>query len=122
MGHSPDQLSDLAHPHASSDGKCCSQFADLAALHKALSHPGRLMILFALSKGHKSCCGDICSVLPLAQSTVSQHLKVLRDAGLIELDVDGLRSHYRLNREKIQWLHETSGAFIAGLDAQSCGD
>ena len=45
------------------------------------------------------CCGDVCSQLPLAQSTVSQHLKVLKEAGLISFRRDGVRSTYVLNRD-----------------------
>jgi DNA-binding transcriptional ArsR family regulator len=64
---------------------------------KALGHPVRLAILRALAERSACCCADVCSRLPLAQSTVSQHLKVLKDAGLIHFRHDGVRSSYVLN-------------------------
>ena len=56
----------------------------LAAFAKALSHPARIAILGVLAKKNECICGEIVEVLPLAQSTVSQHLKELREAGLIK--------------------------------------
>jgi len=64
---------------------------------KALGHPVRLAIVRALAEQSACCCGDVCSRLPLAQSTVSQHLKVLKDAGLVSFQRDGVRSSYVLN-------------------------
>ncbi len=75
----------------------------LARRIKALAHPARLGIVRALLKvGGDGChCGDIVRDLPLAQSTVSQHLKVLREAGLIRGEVSGPRSCYCLDREAL---------------------
>ena len=70
---------------------------DAAERLKALGHPVRLAIVRALAERSCCCCGDVCSRLPLAQSTVSQHLKVLREAGLISFRRDGVRSSYVLN-------------------------
>ncbi len=67
---------------------------ELAALSKALGHPARVKILRILVRKNACICGDIVEELPLAQSTVSQHLKVLKDAGLIRGDVDGPRVCY----------------------------
>ena len=64
---------------------------------KALGHPVRLAIVRALAEQNCCCCADVCSRLPLAQSTVSQHLKVLKDAGLISSCRSGVRSSYVLN-------------------------
>lgn len=64
---------------------------------KALGHPVRLAIVRALAESSCCCCSDVCSRLPLAQSTVSQHLKVLKDAGLVSFRRDGVRSAYVLN-------------------------
>jgi DNA-binding transcriptional ArsR family regulator len=64
---------------------------------KALGHPVRLAIVRALAERRCCCCADVCSRLPLAQSTVSQHLKVLKDAGLVSFRRDGVRSAYVLN-------------------------
>ena len=75
----------------------------LARRIKALAHPARLRIVRALMQvgGNGCCCGDIVSYLPLAQSTVSQHLKVLREAGLIRGEIAGPRSCYCLDREAL---------------------
>jgi DNA-binding transcriptional ArsR family regulator len=70
---------------------------ELAEFAKALSHPARIAILKVLAQRNECICGDIVEVLPLAQSTVSQHLKELKTAGLIEGTVDGPRSCYCIN-------------------------
>ncbi len=64
---------------------------------KALGHPVRIAIVRALAERSCCCCADVCSRLPLAQSTVSQHLKVLKEAGLVSFRRDGVRSAYVLN-------------------------
>jgi ArsR family transcriptional regulator, arsenate/arsenite/antimonite-responsive transcriptional repressor len=69
----------------------------LAAFAKAFSHPARIAILNVLAKRNECICGDIVEVLPLAQSTVSQHLKELKNAGLIDGNIDGPRSCYCIN-------------------------
>lgn len=70
---------------------------DLAAFAKALSHPARIAILKVLAQHNECICGRIVEILPLAQSTVSQHLKELKNAGLIDGTVDGPRSCYCIN-------------------------
>lgn len=70
---------------------------ELAGFAKAMSHPARIAILKVLAQRNECICGDIVDVLPLAQSTVSQHLKELRSAGLISGSVDGPRSCYCIN-------------------------
>ena len=72
----------------------------LANLAKALSHPVRVKILKILNEKNVCMCGEIVELLPLAQSTVSQHLKELKKAGLIRGDIDGPKICYCLN-EKI---------------------
>jgi DNA-binding transcriptional ArsR family regulator len=67
---------------------------ELANLAKAIGHPARLQILRLLILRNNCICGEIVDELPLAQSTVSQHLKILKDAGLIRGDVDGPRICY----------------------------
>src|SRR5690606_22838300 len=67
---------------------------ELAALAKAIAHPARVQILRILARKTSCICGDIVDELPLAQSTVSQHLKVLKEAGLIRGEVDGPRVCY----------------------------
>lgn len=66
----------------------------LAEFAKALSHPARIAILQKLAENKECVCGDLVLDLPLAQSTVSQHLKALREIGLIKGEVDGPRSKY----------------------------
>ncbi|MBA9075672.1 ArsR/SmtB family transcription factor [Rufibacter quisquiliarum] len=61
----------------------------LAALAKALAHPARVAILQELLKRQACICGDLVEVVPLAQATVSQHLKELKKAGLIQGTVEG---------------------------------
>ena len=67
---------------------------ELAALAKAVAHPARVRIVRLLLRRTSCMCGDIVDELPLARSTVSQHLKVLKAAGLIRGEVDGPRVCY----------------------------
>jgi len=67
---------------------------ELAALAKALGHPARVQIMRLLVRREACICGDIVDEIPLAQSTVSQHLKVLKEVGLIRGDIDGPRVCY----------------------------
>jgi ArsR family transcriptional regulator len=67
---------------------------EVALLCKAVGHPARVQILRLLVRRESCICGDIVDELPLAQSTVSQHLKVLKDAGLIRGEIDGPRVCY----------------------------
>lgn len=69
---------------------------ELASFAKAVGHPARVQILRIIVRSNGCICGDIVDALDLAQSTVSQHLKVLKDAGLIRGDVDGPRVCYCL--------------------------
>ena len=61
----------------------------IAKYAKALSHPARVAILNLLLKKQACVCGDLVEELPIAQSTVSQHLKELKEAGLIKGDIEG---------------------------------
>lgn len=83
----------------------------LAEKMKALAHPARLAIVRALLQADRCCCGDIVVNLPLAQSTVSQHLKVLRRVGLIHGDIDGPRSCYWLDRDALAAIEAAMAAF-----------
>ncbi len=66
----------------------------LAKVAKALAHPARVAILDLLAKRQTCVCGDIVDELPLSQSTVSQHLKELKDAGLITGEIEGAKVCY----------------------------
>ena len=83
----------------------------LAELAKALGHPARVQILRLLIARTAFICGDIVEVLPLAQSTVSQHLKVLREAGLILGCEDGPRVCYCIAPDALARLKD----LVAGL-------
>ena len=74
----------------------------VARYAKALSHPARIAILKLLIKKQACICGDIVDELPLSQSTVSQHLKELKEAGLIKGDIDGAKVCYCIDEEEWQ--------------------
>lgn len=74
---------------------------DLPALLKALGHPSRVAIIEYLAANSKCCGGDICTCLDLAQSTISQHLEILKKAGLVEVKTCGTKSMFKLNRTKL---------------------
>ncbi|MFP3907274.1 MAG: ArsR/SmtB family transcription factor [Acidimicrobiales bacterium] len=69
----------------------------LAAMAKAIAHPARLTILGLLSEHDACTTGDVVDELPLAQSTVSEHLRILREAGLIRGEIEGPRTRYCAN-------------------------
>lgn len=77
---------------------------ELAALAKAIGHPARVRILRLLSQREAKVCSQIVGELPLAQSTVSEHLRVLREAGLIRAREDGARVGYCINYEVLRRL------------------
>lgn len=80
-------------------------------LAKAVGHPARVQILRLLTRRTACVCGDIVDDLPLAQSTVSQHLKALKEAGLIRGDVDGPRVCYCIEPRVLRRLK----ALVGGL-------
>lgn len=77
------------------------QNEQLASLAKALGHPARVAIIRYLLARSSCVCGEIVGQLPLAQSTVSQHLKQLKEAGLIRGEVDGPRVCYCADRDAV---------------------
>lgn len=84
---------------------------ELATLAKAIGHPARVQILRILVRKNACICGEIVDELPLAQSTVSQHLKVLKEAGLVRGEVDGPRVDYCVEPRTLRRLK----ALIGGL-------
>ncbi len=84
---------------------------DLAAMAKALGHPARVQIVRFLLSRDSCMCGDIVDHLPLAQSTVSQHLKMLKEAGLIRGTIDGPRVCYCVEPEALKRFK----SLVAGL-------
>ena len=83
---------------------------DLARVAKALGHPIRVRIVRLLLARDTCVCGEIVSELPVSQATVSQHLKVLKEAGLIRGEIDGPRVCYCADRDAL-------AAHIASLTA-----
>ena len=84
---------------------------EFAKLAWAIAHPARVQIVRLLI-GREACvCGEIVDCLPLAQSTVSQHLKILKESGLIQGEVDGPKVCYCINQEQLERLK----ALVAGL-------
>ncbi|MBX3575718.1 MAG: winged helix-turn-helix transcriptional regulator [Rhizobiaceae bacterium] len=91
--------------------------AAIAAKLAALSHPARLQILRHLSASGSCCCGDVVDRLDLAQSTVSQHLKVLVEAGLVRYSPDRQRSRYAIDRDAVGALAISFVGFMQGCCA-----
>lgn len=87
---------------------------ELAEMARALSHPARVAIVRHLAERGTCVCGQIVDVLPLAQATVSQHLKVLKEAGFIQGEVDGPRTCYCVNPETVKRFQ----ALVASLPAR----
>jgi ArsR family transcriptional regulator len=77
---------------------------ELATLAKAVGHPVRVKILRILSQKATCICGEIADEFDLAQSTVSQHLKALKDAGLIIGEIDGPRTCYCIDQNELRSL------------------
>ena len=94
----------------------------LAILAKALGHPARIAIIEYLLKVDTCICGDIVNELPLAQPTVSQHLKELREIGLIHGEIDGIKINYCLCSATIQQQLQRFEAFFSPIkeSASSC--
>lgn len=83
---------------------------ELASLAKAVGHPLRVRILRLLVLKNRCVCGELVDELPVAQSTVSQHLKVLKDAGLVQGEIDGPRVCYCIEPRALRRLKALIGA------------
>jgi ArsR family transcriptional regulator len=77
-----------------------------ALICKALGHPARIRIMEYLKKADRCICGEIVDILPLAQSTVSQHLKILKASGLVKGEVEGPRTCYCLDKTVLKQFKE----------------
>ncbi len=91
---------------------------DLAAFAKVLSHPARIAILKILAQENACICGRIVEVLPLAQSTVSQHLKELKQAGLINGTVEGPKSCYCINWNAFEKFNSAYNTLFSSLQTE----
>ena len=90
-----------------------------AALFKALSHPARLQILQFLANSSSCITGDISGELPLSRTTVNQHLKELKDLGLVKGHVEGVKTKYCLNPGKIELLNKLLTEFFQSIDTKN---
>ncbi len=88
----------------------------LAKMLKALGNPIRFQIVEFLGRNQTCITNDIVHNTPLAQSTVSQHLKVLSEAGLIQGTIEGPATCYCLNAESFQWLKEQIGDWLSDYE------
>ena len=93
-----------------------TDFDSLATVCKALSHPARLAILHTLAQRGTCICGEIVDVMPLSQATVSQHLKILKNAGLITGEIEGQKSCYCINTGNMRELGEKFGQLFGSLE------
>jgi len=90
--------------------------AEMAVLFKALAHPARLRILQFLAETPTCITGDISDELPLSRTTVNQHLKELKDAGLIQGHIDGVKTKYCLHPQKIKELKTLLTGFLKEIE------
>lgn len=88
----------------------------IASMAKALAHPARIAILKLLAAKQDCMCGDIVEELPLAQSTVSQHLKQLKDAGLIKGEIDGPKVCYCIDYKALAKFRANLDSVFAEID------
>lgn len=93
-----------------------------AELMKALGHPARVAIIELLAEQDTCICGDITKELPLAQSTVSQHLKALKKAGIIKGEIDGVRTCYCLHEKGIKEISELFTPLVKKLTTSTEGE
>ncbi|MEZ5381559.1 MAG: metalloregulator ArsR/SmtB family transcription factor [Microthrixaceae bacterium] len=84
--------------------------SNLAAMAKALGHPARVQILRVLAARDTCVTNEVVDELPLAQSTVSEHLRILREAGLVQGEIDGPRTRYCINPAGLATLKAAVGS------------
>jgi ArsR family transcriptional regulator len=99
-----------------------SEALSLASRLRALAHPARFKILSALGASKTCHCGEIVQGLPLAQSTVSEHLRILREAGLVRGETAGARSCYCLDRAAVRKLAEDFDRLVAAIGRHKTGE
>lgn len=92
----------------------------IATIAKALGHPARIAIIEYLLKVNECICGDIVNELPLAQPTVSQHLKELKNAGLIKGNIEGNSVCYCIDEKAFEVLNVFSSTVITAVKKQNC--
>ena len=92
----------------------------IATIAKALGHPARIAIIEYLMKVNECICGDIVNELPLAQATVSQHLKELKNAGIIQGSIEGNSICYCIDEKTIEILNTYFSKIIQTVTKDKC--
>lgn len=92
----------------------------IATIAKALGHPARIAIIEYLVKVNECICGDIVNELPLAQATVSQHLKELKNAGIIQGSIEGNSICYCIDEKTIEILNTYFSKIIQTVTKDKC--
>lgn len=92
------------------------ELIEQANFFKALSHPARLHILKFLAQESSCITGDITDELPLSRTTVNQHIKELKNIGLIQGHIEGVTTKYCLNTEKIRTLVDKTNFFLKEIN------
>ena len=106
---------DIKHKHMLKTEVFTTELQQLAKFSKVLSHPARLAILQYLAETKTCISGDISDYLPLSRSTVSQHLKELKEMGLIHGEIDGLKINYCLCGTKISEYKQMLDMFFSDM-------
>ena len=95
------------------------ELIEQAALFKALSHPARLQILQFLASTNSCFSGDITEELPLGRTTINQHLKELKNLGLIKVHIEGAKTNYCLDPSNIELINNVFNRFFQSLETKN---
>ncbi|PWJ42552.1 ArsR/SmtB family transcription factor [Sediminitomix flava] len=93
---------------------------ELASVLKVLGHPARIAILEHLITSKQCICGDLVETMPLAQPTISQHLKELKNAGIIQSKLNGGSAYYCINEEKWDEIKSVFNLFMDQYNDCNC--
>lgn len=88
---------------------------ELARIGKALGHPARISILLHLLESNACICGDLVAEIGLSQPTISQHLIVLKDAGLIKGNIEGTSVCYCIDKKRWEDINKIFGSFLSRI-------
>ena len=113
-------LSQLASMGASKTEHFSAQQNQIATIAKALGHPARVAIVEHLLKVNQCICNDIVDELPLAQPTISQHLRELKNAGIIQGTIEGNSICYCINENTLDLLKKYISAIVLKLSKNKC--
>ena len=95
------------------------ELSETARYFKVLSHPARLQILIFLASSESCITGDISDELPLGRTTVNQHLKELKEIGLIQGHTEGVKTKYCLNPGKVRDVKKAIQSFLDNLNTKN---